>query len=162
VTTATPDNAAAFLGDWTLSTTGSNGTTAAALSIKVEAGKVTAEITAEAQGRVAITDIRKSGLTLILSYGFDYQGMAVPVVLTLAPAAEKITATFDYAKRCVRGDRNRRQKRNSRRPGDTPPCAFHRRPQQRRRFLLSSCVVVSIATDPANQPMRDETSGVSA
>jgi hypothetical protein len=94
---ATPDNAAAFLGDWTLSTTGSNGTSAAALSIKVDAGKVTAEITSETQGRIAITDIKKAGPALILSYGFDYQGMAVPVVLTLAPAAEKMTATFDYA-----------------------------------------------------------------
>jgi hypothetical protein len=97
VVPATADNAAAFLGDWTLSSTGSNGTTTAALLIKVEAGKVTADMTSEATGRIAITDIKKAGLALILSYGFDYQGMAVPVVLTLTPVADKVTADFDYA-----------------------------------------------------------------
>jgi hypothetical protein len=94
---ATPDNAAAFLGDWTLSTTGSNGPATTALLIKVDAGKVTAELTSEAQGRIAITDIKKAGSALILSYGFDYQGTPVPVVLTLTPAPENVTAEFDFA-----------------------------------------------------------------
>jgi hypothetical protein len=94
---ATPENAAPFLGDWTLSTTGSNGPATTALSIKVDAGKVTAEVSSEAQGRIAVTDIKKAGPALTLSYGFDYQGMAIPVVITLTPAAEQVTAVFDFA-----------------------------------------------------------------
>jgi hypothetical protein len=94
---ATPENVAAFLGDWTLSTTGANGPATTALSIKVDAGKVTAEISSEAQGRIAVTDLKRMGQALLLSYGFDYQGTAVPVVLTLTLAGEKVTAEFDFA-----------------------------------------------------------------
>ena len=94
---ATPENVAAFVGDWTLSTNGSNGPATTAISLKVEAGKVTAEISSDAQGRIAVTDIMKSGPSLVLRYGFDYQGMAIPVVLTLTPAGENVTAEFDFA-----------------------------------------------------------------
>ena len=63
---ATPENAAAFVGDWTLSTNGSNGPATTALSIKVEAGKVKAEISSDTQGRIAVADITKAGPALVL------------------------------------------------------------------------------------------------
>lgn len=94
---ATPANAAAFVGDWTVSTTGANGTSTAALSIKVDAGKLTAAISAEVHPRIVITVLQKEGATLFFSYRFDYQGTDVPVVVSLTPEGEKVTAEFDYA-----------------------------------------------------------------
>ena len=97
VVPATPANAAAFVGDWTVSTTGANGTSTATLSIKVDAGKLAAEISAQAHGRIVITDLQMDGPALFFSYRFDYQGNDVPVMVTLTPAGEKVTADFDYA-----------------------------------------------------------------
>lgn len=92
-------DAAPFLGDWTLAMEGPNGPASFGLTIKVEKEKVVADITSETQPAQTITDISKSEKSLVLSYSFDYQGMAVPTVITLTPAAEKekIAALFDYA-----------------------------------------------------------------
>jgi hypothetical protein len=97
VAAATPDSAAAFLGDWTLTTQGPNGPGTFAVSVKVDAGKVVGEISSEVQPRQPITDISTSGPGLVLKYVFDYQGTAVPVVVTLTPAKEKVDAQLDFA-----------------------------------------------------------------
>jgi hypothetical protein len=97
VAAATPESAAAFLGDWTLTTQGPNGPGTFAVSVKVDAGKVVGEISSDAQPRQSITDISTSGPGLVLRYVFDYQGMPVPVVVTLTPAKEKVDAQLDFA-----------------------------------------------------------------
>ena len=94
---ATPQNVAAFLGDWTLSTQGPNGPSAFDLSIKTDAGKVAAEIASEMQGKQPIATITKTATGLVLKYGFDYQGMAIPAVVTLTPAGDKIGVQIDFA-----------------------------------------------------------------
>ena len=94
---ATPENAAAFIGDWTLSAEGANGPATFALSVKNDAGKVAGEISSEMQAKTPITDVWKGANNLILKYNFDYQGMAVPVVITLTPSGDKIDAQFDFA-----------------------------------------------------------------
>lgn len=96
-TAATPQNAAAFLGDWTLSAQGPNGPAAFDLSIKTDAGKVAAEIASEAQGKQPIATISKTATGLVLKYGFDYQGMAIPAVVTLTPAGDKVGVQIDFA-----------------------------------------------------------------
>ncbi len=93
---ATPENAAAFMGDWVLSMQGPNGAQTSELTIKADAGKVAAEISLNGT-KSPIKDISKTGESLVLSYAFDYQGMAVPAVVTLTPSGEKIGATIDFA-----------------------------------------------------------------
>ena len=94
---ATPDNAAAFLGNWTLNGTGANGPASFALTVKTEGGKVLAEITGPQMPRQAIADISKAAAALVLAFNFDYQGQPVPVALTLTPADGKIGVYMDFA-----------------------------------------------------------------
>jgi hypothetical protein len=94
---ATPESAAAFLGDWTLTANGDNGPATFALAVKTEAGKVVAEISSEIQPLTKVTDVTMSGSSLLLRYGFDYQGMAVPVALTLKADGEATAAIIDFA-----------------------------------------------------------------
>jgi hypothetical protein len=94
---ATPDNAAAFLGDWTLNGSGANGPATFALTVKAEAGKVLAEISGPQMPRQAIADISKTSTALLLAFNFDYQGNPIPVALTLTPADGKIGVHMDFA-----------------------------------------------------------------
>jgi hypothetical protein len=94
---ATPQSAAAFLGDWTLAAQGPNGATNFDLSIKADAGKLVAEIASDVQAKQAISTITKTDTGLVLRYGFDYQGMAIPAVVTLTPAADKVGVQIDFA-----------------------------------------------------------------
>ena len=94
---ATPESAAAFLGDWTLTAEGANGPATFALSVKADQGKVGAEISSEMQPLQAISDVTMSGTSLVLKYLFDYQGTPVPVVVTLKPADDKMSAELDFA-----------------------------------------------------------------
>ena len=94
---ATPENAAGFLGNWTLNGTGANGPASFALTVKTEGGKVLAEISGPVMPRVAITDISKAATALVLAFNFDYQGQPVPVALTLTPVDGKIGVHMDFA-----------------------------------------------------------------
>ncbi len=70
---ATPENAASFIGDWTLSAQGDQGPAVFGLSLKVEDGKVVGSIAMGQQGSQPITDITLDGKTLVLKYNIDYQ-----------------------------------------------------------------------------------------
>jgi len=94
---ATPESAAAFMGDWTITAEGANGPATFALAVKNTDGKVGAEISSEMQPLQAITDVTMSGTNLVLKYLFDYQGTPVPVVVTLKPADDKVAADLDFA-----------------------------------------------------------------
>jgi hypothetical protein len=94
---ATPENAAPFLGDWTITAEGPNGPAVFALSVKSNEGKVTADISSDQQPLQTITDVTRSESSLVLRYMFDYQGMAVPVVVTLKPANDTVGAQLDFA-----------------------------------------------------------------
>jgi hypothetical protein len=94
---ATPESAAAFLGDWTLAAEGPNGPATFALAVKAKDGTVGAEISSEMQPLQQITDVTMSGASLVLKYLFDYQGTPVPVVVTLKPADDKVGAQLDFA-----------------------------------------------------------------
>ena len=94
---ATPENAAAFVGDWVLNGTGQNGPTTFALNIGAVGGKLLGEISGEAVPRQIVNGLSKVGDALTLRYDFDYQGMAIPVVLTLTPADGKVSMAMDFA-----------------------------------------------------------------
>jgi hypothetical protein len=94
---ATPENAAAFIGDWTLSAEGGQGPMQFELSIKVDSGKVVGSLTRAGQASQSIKDVSKYGKSLTLKYDMDYQGTAVPVVIILTPDGDKVALTIDFA-----------------------------------------------------------------
>lgn len=96
-TPATPDNAATFLGDWTLSGTGANGPVAFQLTLKTESGKVLGDLNGEVMGRLPITDITRSGSSLILKTGFYYQNMSVSMTISLVQVEGRVNAVMSFA-----------------------------------------------------------------
>jgi hypothetical protein len=94
---ATTD-ASKFIGTWALGLDTPQGSMAMNLTLKDTAGKVTGSMTSDmAPGAQAITDITKDGDKLVLKYDTDFQGQAIPTVVTIAPAGDKWTANFDFA-----------------------------------------------------------------
>jgi hypothetical protein len=93
---ATPEAAASFIGDWTLSAEGSQGPAQFALTIKVDAGKVVGSVVMGG-GSLPITDISMRGKTLVLQYNFDYQGSPIDAVISLTPSGDKYTAEIAFA-----------------------------------------------------------------
>ena len=95
---ATPQNAAAFVGEWTITAKGSYGDIAATLMLKAADGKLAGEIT-DTNGKHQLSDVSKSGDSVVGYYVFDYNGMPIDAVVTLAPnEKEKRTdAYFDMA-----------------------------------------------------------------
>jgi hypothetical protein len=95
---ATPQNAAAFVGEWTISAKGSYGDFAATVVLKVTGGKIEGDIT-DTNGRHPLGDVSKSGESLIAYYAFDYNGMPIDVVVTLTPndKDKRTDAYLDFA-----------------------------------------------------------------
>jgi hypothetical protein len=93
------DDAAAFMGGWTLGLDTPQGSLTMDLTIKDEAGKVAGSISAEPMmpGVTQITDITKDGNKLVLKYMLDFQGMSIPTVITLIPDGDNWKANFDFA-----------------------------------------------------------------
>lgn len=94
---ATPDNAASFIGDWTLSAQGDQGPVQFGLTIKAEDGKVVASVSMGQQGSLAITDVTVNGKTLVLKYNFDYQGMPIDAAISLTPNGDKVGLQIAFA-----------------------------------------------------------------
>ena len=96
-TPATPENAASFIGDWTLAVEGAQGPAQIALTVKIDAGKVVASLAMGGQGGQAITDVSLNGKTLVLKYFIDYQGNSIDAVASLPPAGDKPPAHVAFA-----------------------------------------------------------------
>jgi hypothetical protein len=93
---ATPENAASFIGDWTLSAEGSQGPAQFGLTIKVDAGKVVGSVTM-GQGAQPASEVSLSGKTLIVKYYFDYNGSSIDATISLTPAGDKFAAEIAFA-----------------------------------------------------------------
>lgn len=94
----TAADAAPFLGEWTLDLQGPNGPGVFTLIVKAEEEKVVGEISGAASEPQAITDITRSGESLVLRYTFNYEGSAVDAAVQLTPAPDrKTTAQIDFA-----------------------------------------------------------------
>ena len=95
---ATPAQAAAFVGDWTLALVGDMGPANFDLTIKLDQNKVAGQISGAEQPAVAISNITMAEKTMVLSYNLDYQGMAIDTVLSLTPGADgKVSARMEFA-----------------------------------------------------------------
>jgi hypothetical protein len=94
---ATPENAASFLGEWTITASSSSyGETTVAMTLKVADGKIAGEVS-DANGKHQLSDISKSGSSLVAYYVFDYQGTPVDTVVTLTPNDNNVSAYLDFA-----------------------------------------------------------------
>jgi hypothetical protein len=96
-TPATVADVASLAGEWALSTQSPMGPSTSNLTLTTADGKVAAEISSEMIPKTTITQIFKSGANLVLKYSVDYQGQAIPVILTLTPKDDGVTANFDFA-----------------------------------------------------------------
>jgi hypothetical protein len=82
--------AAAFIGNWTLTLESPQGAFAQTLVIKDADGHVQAEISNELQpDAVAITDISKAGDDLVLRFTGDFQGQPFNATITMTPDGDK-------------------------------------------------------------------------
>ena len=88
----TPAQAAPFAGDWTVTAFSQMGPATFALSVKADAGKVTATVASEPQPPVSVTQIALAGKSLVLRYVTDYQGTPIPTVMTLTPDGQNLKA----------------------------------------------------------------------
>jgi hypothetical protein len=87
-----------FIGGWTLGMETPQGALSMDLTVKEQDGKVTGQITSQlAPEPQAITDVTKSGTSLVLKYQLDFQGTAIPAKITMTPAGDKMGVSFDFA-----------------------------------------------------------------
>jgi hypothetical protein len=90
-------DAAAFIGDWTLTLDTPQGSFEQNLSVKDLEGKVHAELSNQMQPDAqAIDDISKDGNDLVMKFQGDFQGQAFAAKLILTPdGSDKAVVTFD-------------------------------------------------------------------
>ena len=89
--------AEAFIGDWNLPMDSEFGSFELLLEIHDQDGRVAANIGAPDFGMQSVTDITKSGETLILNYATDAQGQLISVTVTLERDGENILFQLDAA-----------------------------------------------------------------
>ena len=89
--------AEAFIGDWNLPMDSEFGSFELLLEIHDQDGRVAANIGAPDFGMQSVTDITKSGETLILNYDTDAQGQLISVTVTLEHDGENILFQLDAA-----------------------------------------------------------------
>jgi hypothetical protein len=92
-----PADAKPFLGGWILGMETPMGAVSFDLTVKDTDGKVTGQISSEIAPAQPITDVTKSGESLVLKYTLDFQGTPIPAKITMTPAGEKMTASLDFA-----------------------------------------------------------------
>jgi hypothetical protein len=89
--------AKAFIGDWMLTMETPQGSNQQSLAIKDMGGKVAANLGGGRGGPIDISDIKKSGEDLVLTFERNIQGNTIPIVLTLTLKGDTLTATQDIA-----------------------------------------------------------------
>lgn len=89
-------DAKAFLGDWVLTVEGRQGPQEQTLSIKETGGKLTADL-AGGRGPVSISDVTVKGNEATLKWSQDFQGNAIPIVMTLTLKDGALTVKRDIA-----------------------------------------------------------------
>ena len=96
-TPATPADVASLVGDWTIAMETPMGPASTLLTLRVEAGKVVADVSSDMIPKTTVNTVLKSGANIVVKYSIDFQGQAAPIVLTLTPKGESLAANFDFA-----------------------------------------------------------------
>ena len=95
-TVATVEDAKPFLGNWTTTFDSPQGPATFDIEIHVDSGDPGATVSNAMIGASKVTDVTKSGTSLILKYVVDVQGTQVPVVISLAPDGQNLKADFSF------------------------------------------------------------------
>ena len=88
--------AGAFLGNWVIALDPDFGSFDMDLQVTDQDGKVAISIGSPDQGMADVTDVTRSGESLVLEYEVDAQGQLFPISVTLARDGEGLTADFDF------------------------------------------------------------------
>ncbi|MGH9387834.1 MAG: hypothetical protein ACRD2N_26550 [Vicinamibacterales bacterium] len=92
----TPADAPDFMGVWTMSMEGPQGSFEQELTLKDKDGKVFGEMVNAMMPLQEISDISKSGADLVLKYQGNFQGNPFDATITLSPSGfEKVKVVFD-------------------------------------------------------------------
>ena len=95
-TIATAADAKPFLGRWTTTFDSPQGPATFDIEIHLDTGDPGATVSNSIIGDAAVTDITKSGASLVLRYVVDVQGTQVPVSISLLPDGETLKADFSF------------------------------------------------------------------
>lgn len=92
-----PADAAAFMGNWTVTLDTPQGSFDQTVVIKDEGGKVVAEMSSQMQPDVQkVTDVTRKGDDLILKFAGNFQGNPFDAQITMSPdGADKCKLLFD-------------------------------------------------------------------
>ena len=92
-----PADAGAFMGAWTLTLDGPQGSFEMSLTVKDEGGKVVGEMSNQVQPETQkITDVTKETGDLVLKFAGNFQGNPFDAKITLTPdGANKAKVVFD-------------------------------------------------------------------
>lgn len=88
--------AGAFIGDWDVAIQGDAPSTIR-VNITESEGQVAAVVTGIEGRETPVTQITKSGESLVLGYDTTIQGQALPIEITLTPDGEGLRANIDLA-----------------------------------------------------------------
>jgi len=94
---ATPQNAAAFVGEWDLNGQGSNGPASFRLSIKPQGETLTAVLKNSDDVAQTVNEVSMVGSSLSLSVTFINAGNEYPSVVALTPSGDKILLHIEVA-----------------------------------------------------------------
>jgi hypothetical protein len=89
--------AQAFLGNWVVSMDTDFGPFSMDVAISDQAGKVAVQVGAPEIGTQEVTNVAVAGEMLVLAWDADAQGQVVDILLSLTPAGENLTASFEAA-----------------------------------------------------------------
>ncbi len=89
--------ATAFIGSWSLALETEMGPFVLDLDIADREGKVAAIVGSPEVGEQEVTDITRSGETLLLRYLYAMEGQVIPISLTLLPNGESLGAAVSVA-----------------------------------------------------------------
>jgi hypothetical protein len=83
-----PADAAAFLGQWSVTLDSPQGAFEQTITVFEDEGKVVAEIYNQMQGAQKVTDVAMAGDNLVLKFAGDFQGNPFDATVTMVPDGE--------------------------------------------------------------------------
>lgn len=89
--------AAAFLGRWEITLTSPDGNVPFVLDLTDAGGKLAARIGMGGEEGLEITNVTRVEDSLVARYTMPYQGMQLPVVLTMMMHGESLHSSWDFA-----------------------------------------------------------------
>ena len=155
--TVTPAQAAPYLGEWTAAVASQMGPVTYTVSVKVEGGKVIANVAGGMFPPATATEISLSGKNLFLKYSSNFQGMSIPGLIALTPQGSDMLLTIsildgqmEMAGRATKGGvRERGDRRRDAADRRLRAAVRHRRRSRRSRACADLMQMMAALPDSA-------------